>query len=374
MMSLSLTPAFRRTLLGLGLLAAGATAPYAAPSDEKSVNIYFWYDYVPASVIAGFERETGIKVVYDTFESTEMLTTKVLSGKTGYDVVMPTASATGRLITAGALRKLDAGKLPNSKDLNPDILRFLAAQDPGNAYALPYVYGTTGIMYNPARISERMPDAPTNSLDILFKPEIASRFQDCGIAIADSPEGIMSIALRYLGLDPFSTDADEIKKAEALLLAVKPYVRHFKTGAIINEMAAGDLCLALGWSGDAFIAADRAREAKAGVEVRYAIPREGTEIYFDVMTIPADAPHPEAAHAFVNYLLTPRVIAEITNNYSYPNGSTAATGYVDERIRTNPNIYPPQETTATLFAAAPRDPASLRLVTRAWTKFTTGGH
>lgn len=367
-----MTQGFRRTLIGLALLCAGATGAYAAASTNKTVNIFFWYDYVPASVIADFERETGIKVVYDTFESTELMTTKVLSGKTGYDIVMPTASATGRLITAGALQKLDTAKIPNRKDLNADILHFIATQDPGNAYAVPYAYGTTGIIYNPALIAARMPDAPTSSLDMIFKPEIASRFKDCGIAMADSPEGIMSIALRYLGFDPFSKNPDEIKKAEALLLATRPNIRHFNTGAIINEMAAGDLCLALGWSGDAFIAAGRAEEANAGVTVDYAIPREGTEIFFDVMTIPADAPHPEAAHALVNYLLSPRVMAQITNSLWYPNGNDAATEFVDEAIRTNPNIYPPKETTAKLFAAVPRDDTSLRLVTRSWMKFTTG--
>jgi putrescine transport system substrate-binding protein len=365
--------AFRSTLLGLALLAAGATAPVAAPSADKTVNIYFWFDYVPASVIQEFEKETGIKVVYDTFESTEMLTTKVLTGKTGYDVVMPTASVTGRLIDAGALGKPDAKKIPNGATLNPEIMKFIAATDPGNGYAIPYAYGTTGIIFNPAKIAARMPDAPTDSLDILFKPEIASRFKDCGIAVADSPEGIMSVALHYLGFAPFSKNPDEIKKAEELLLAVKPSIRHFNTGAIINEMASGDLCLALGWSGDAFIAADRAKEAANGVEVRYRIPREGTEIFFDVMTIPADAPHPEAAHAFINFLLTPRISAEITNAFSYPNANTAALSLVDERIRTNPNIYPPKEMTEKLFAAEPRDQASLRRVTRAWTKFTTGG-
>lgn len=367
-------PVFRRTLLGLALLAAGTAAPIAAATGDKTVNIYFWFDYVPPSVIQAFEKETGIKVVYDTFESTEMMTTKVLTGKTGYDIVMPTASVTGKLIEAGALDRYDANKIPNSATLNPDIMGFIAATDPGNGYAIPYAYGTTGIMFNPAKVAARMPDAPTDSLDIIFKPEIASRFKDCGIAIADSPEGIMSVALRYLGLDPFSTKPEDIKKAEELLLAVKPNIRHFNTGAIINEMAAGDLCLALGWSGDAFIAADRAKEAGNGVEVRYLIPREGTEIFFDVMTIPADAPHPEAAHAFINFLLTPRISAEITNSFSYPNANTAATSLVDERIRSNPNIYPPKETTEKLFAAKPRDQASLRLVTRAWTRFTTGGH
>jgi putrescine transport system substrate-binding protein len=363
---------FSRTLLSLVVAFAGTTAAIAGEAD-KTVNIYFWFDYVPAGVVKAFEKETGIKVVYDTFESTEMLTTKVLTGKTGYDIVMPTASVTGRLIQAGALQQYDQSRLPNAATLNPEIKRFLAATDPGNAYAIPYAYGTTGIMFNAAKIAERMPTAPTDSLDILFKPEIVSRFKDCGIAVADSPEGIMSVALNYLGFAPFSKNPDEIKKAEELLLAVKPNIRHFNTGAIINEMASGDLCLALGWSGDAFIAADRAHEAGNGVEVSYVIPREGTEIFFDVMTIPADAPHPEAAHAFINFLLTPRISAEITNTFSYPNANTAATALVDERIRNNPNIYPSKQTTETLFAAEPRDQTSLRLVTRAWTKFTTGG-
>ncbi|WP_171946408.1 extracellular solute-binding protein [Hyphomicrobium sp. CS1GBMeth3] len=369
-----MTLGFRRSLLGLALLVAGATGAYAAPTTAKTVNIFFWFEYVPQRVIDEFERETGIKVVYDTFEATEMLTTKVLSGKTGYDIVMPTASSSGQLITAGALQRLDNARLPNTKSLDADALRFLADQDPGNAYAVPYLHGTTGIMHNPKLIATRMPDAPTNSLDIIFKPEIASRFTDCGIAVADSPEGIMSVALNYLGFDPFSTDPAEIQKAEELLIAARPNIRHFKTGSIINEMAAGDLCLALGWSGDAFIAADRAAEANADVEVHYAIPKEGTEIFFDVMTIPADAPHPEAAYAFIDFLLTPRVMAEITNTLSYPNSNTAATPHVDERIRSNPNIYPPTDITAKLFAAKPRDAASLRTVTRAWTRFTSGGH
>lgn len=369
-----MTPKFLSSITGLALVAAGAASAVANPAEPvaKSVNIYFWYEYVPAGVIADFERETGIKLAYDTFEQTEMLTTKVLSGKTGYDVVMPTASATGRLIAAGALRKLDTAKLPNAQNLNADILNFLAEQDPGNAYAVPYAYGTTGIVFNRKLIDERMPDAPVDSLDMVFNPDLASRFKDCGIAIVDSPEGIMSIALRYLGFDPFSTDAAEIKKAEHLLLAARPNIRHFKTGAIINEMASGDLCLALGWSGDAFIAAARADEAGAGVEVGYRIPRQGTEIFFDVMTIPADAPDPDAALKLINFLLAPRVMAEITNTLWYPNGNDAATQLVDARIHTNPDIYPPKAMMTKLFAAKPREPASLRLVTRAWTRFVSG--
>ncbi len=358
--------------LGLLSIAAAASALPASAGD-KTVNIYFWYDYVSPKVIEDFEKETGIKVVYDTFESTEFLTTKVLVGKSGYDIVLPTASVIGRYIGAGALQKLDKSKLAVTKDLNPDIMAFVASQDPGNQYGLPYAYGTTGIMYNPAKIAERMKDAPVNSLDMIFKPEIAAKFKDCGIAIVDSPEGIMSVAMRYLGFDPFSTNEAEIKKAGDLLMAIRPYITHFKTGAIIGELADGDICLALGWSGDAFIAANRAAEAKKGVVVSYSIPKEGTEIFADMMAIPADAPHADNAYAFMNFLLAPKNIAQFTNSFGYPNANMAATELVDEPIRTNPNIYPPKETTAKLFAAQPRDQKSLRIVTRLWTKFMTGG-
>ena len=357
-----------------GLLAACCLALFAVPAaaGEKSVNIYFWYDYVSKEVIEDFEKETGIKVVYDTFESTELLTTKILAGKSGYDIVLPTASVIGRYISAGVLQKLDRSKLTAVEDFNPDIMAFVANQDPGNQYGLPYAYGTTGIMYNRAKISERMKDAPIDSLDIIFKPELAAKFKDCGIAIADSPEGIVSVAMRYLGFDPFSTNEDEIKKAGDLLMAIRPSIRHFKTGAIIGELAQGDICLALGWSGDAYIAAGRAADAKNGVDVGYAIPKEGSEFFSDVMAIPADAPHAENAYAFINFLLAPKNIARFTNSFWYPNANLAATGLVDEAIRTDPNIYPPKETMAKLFAARPRDQKSLRIVNRLWTRFMTG--
>ena len=359
----------------LGLLAAFslAFAAFPACANEKSVTIFFWYDYVSPEVIKDFEKETGIKVVYDTFESTELLTTKMLAGKSGYDIVLPTASVIGRYISAGVLKKFDQTKLSAAKDLNPDIMAFVASQDPGNLYGVPYAYGTTGIMYNPAKISERMKDAPVNSLDMIFKPEVAAKFKDCGIAMVDSPEGIMSIAMRYLGFAPFSNNEAEIKKAAELLMSIRPYIRHFKTGALIAELAQGDICLALGWSGDAFIAAGRANDAKGGVEVSYSIPKEGTEIFADMMTIPADAPHPENAYAFLNFILAPKNIALFTNSFLYPNANTAATSMVDEQIRTNPNIYPPKETMAKLFAAQPRDQKSLRIVNRLWTRFMTGG-
>ncbi|WP_195176734.1 polyamine ABC transporter substrate-binding protein [Mesorhizobium sp. INR15] len=353
-------------------LAVSPLCSAASAAEDKTVNILFWYDYVPADTIAEFEKQTGIKVVYDTFDSVDMLTTKALTGGSGYDIIMPGASLVGQYAKAGAIQKLDKTKLPNAGGLNPDIMAFLARQDPGAAYAVPYAYGTTGIMYNPAKITERMKDAPVDSLDMIFKPEIAAKFQDCGIAMVDSPEGVMSVALNYLGFDPFSTDEAELRKAGALLAAIKPYIRHFKSGSIMNELAAGDLCLALGWSGDAIGANARAADAKNGVEVRYFVPREGTEIFFDVMTVPVDAPHPDNAHALMNFLLSPQASARFTNATLYPNAIGAATPMVDEIVRDNPNIYFSKETLKHLFAAQPRDAKSLRMVTRLWTSFVTG--
>lgn len=343
-----------------------------AHAEEKTVRIYFWYDYVPKTVLKAFEEKTGIKVVYDSFESTEMLTTKILTGKSGYDVVMPTAQVIGQYIQAGALQKLDASKLTSAKDLNPDIMSLAATQDQGNAYGLPYAYGTTGIIFNPVKIAKKMPDAPVNSLDMVFKPEVVAKFKSCGVAMVDSPEGVVAIALRYLGLDPYSTDEGDINKAFDLLKSIRPNIRHFKTGVIMNEMALGELCLALGWSGDAMIAGSRAEEAKNGHQVHYNIPKEGTEIFFDMMAVPADAPHPENAHAFINFVLEPENIAEVTNAMFYPNANQAATALVDESIRTNPNIYFSAETTKTLFVAQRRDQKSLKLITRLWSNFKSG--
>lgn len=353
-------------------LSACVLTGSAQAGEDKTVNIYFWYDYVPADTIAQFEKQTGIKVVYDTFDAVEMLTTKALTGGFGYDLIMPGASIVGQYIKAGAIQKLDKAQIPNAGGLNPDIMAFLARQDPGNAYAVPYAYGTTGIIYNKARIAERMKDAPLNSLDMIFKPQVAQKFQDCGIAMVDSPEGVMSIALNYLGFNPFSTDESEIRKAADLLTAIKPYIRHFKSGAIMSEMAAGDLCLALGWSGDAIGAATKAVDAKSGADIGYSIPKEGTEIFFDVITIPVDAPHPENAEAFMDFLMKPEIAARFTNATLYPNAVEAAAPMIDKTVRDNPDIYLSQETMKHLFAAQPRDQKSLRLVTRLWTGFTTG--
>lgn len=343
-----------------------------AVSQEKTVTIAAWADYIPPEVIAGFEEKTGITIVYDTFDSLEFLETKLLTGGSGYDLVLPSALVANRLIQAGALQKLDKTKLGNYANLDPDILAFLAKHDDGNQYGVPYLWGTTGILYNPKLVSERLENPPVDSLDILFDPEIAAHFADCGIAMIDSPEEVVAIALNYLGLDPFTGDAAELARAEALLTSIRPHIRHFKTGAIINGLADGDLCLVLGWSGDAGLAYARALEAGNGIEIAYAIPGEGTEVFFDFLSIPVDAPNPENAHRFIDYLMEPAAIAEVTNQYFYPNGNSAAFELVAEEVKNDPNVYPPAELMEKLFPNLPRDHRTLRMLTRSWTRFKTG--
>lgn len=343
-----------------------------AMSQDKTVTIAAWADYIPPEVISGFEERTGIKVVYDTFDSLEFLETKLLTGGSGYDLVLPSALVANRLIQAGALQKLDKTRLGNYANLDPDILAFLAKHDDGNQHGVPYLWGTTGILYNPELVSERLENAPVDSLDILFDPELAGRFADCGIAMINSPEEVIAIALNYLGLDPFTGDAAELARAEALLTSVRPHIRHFRTGAIINGLADGDLCLVLGWSGDAGLAHARALEAGNGIAVAYAIPEEGTEVFFDFLSIPVDAPNPDNAHRFIDYMMEPAAMAEVTNQYFYPNGNRAAFELVAEEVKSDPNVYPPEELMDKLFPNLPRDHKTLRMLTRSWTRFKTG--
>ena len=368
-------PATLCARLAHGLTASACiflSAIGGAASQDRTVTIAAWADYIPPEVISGFEAKTGIDVVYDTFDSLEILETKLLTGGSGYDLVLPSALVANRLIQAGALQKLDREKLGNHANLDPDILAFLAKHDEGNRYGVPYLWGTTGILYNPALVSDRLENAPVGSLDVLFDPAIAAHFADCGIAMIDSPEEVVAIALNYLGLDPFTDSAADLEKAEALLTSVRPYIRHFRTGALINGLADGDLCLVLGWSGDAGLAHARALEAGNGIEVAYSIPQEGTEVFFDFLSIPVDAPNPENAHAFMNYMMEPAAIAEVTNQYFYPNGNKAAFEYVAKEVKNDPNVYPPEDLMDKLFPNLPRDHRTLRLLTRSWTRFKTG--
>ena len=347
--------------------------PGLAAAQQRVVNVYNWSDYIDPQVLADFTNETGIRVQYDTFDANETLETKLLAGRSGYDVVVPTAYFLERQIQAGVFQKLDKSKLPHLVNAWPEIARRLAAYDPGNAYAVNYMWGTTGIGYNVKAVHDRLgPNATVDSWDVVFKPELLAKFQDCGVHMLDSADDIMPAALHYLGLDPNSTKPADLDKATALLLKIRPYVRKFHSSEYINALANGDICLAVGFSGDLFQARDRAAEADQGVDIAYVIPKEGAEMWFDQMAIPADAPHVEEAHIFLNYLMKPEVIAKASNYSNYANGNLASQQFLDEGVKDDPSIYPDADTLKRLFVKTPYDAKTQRTITRAWTKIVTG--
>ncbi|WP_186400688.1 polyamine ABC transporter substrate-binding protein [Stappia sp. P2PMeth1] len=351
----------------LGVLAASTLS-----AQERQVRVYNWSDYIDESILADFTKETGIRVVYDVFDSNEMLETKLLAGGTGYDVVVPTGTFLGRQIQAGVFQKLDKSKLPNLSNVWPDIAARIEKYDPGNEYAVNYMWGTTGIGYNVEKIKERMPDAPVDSWDMVFKPEIISKFADCGVHLLDTAEELFPAALNYLGLEPDSSNPDDFAKAGELLMSIRPYIQKFHSSEYINALANGDICMAVGWSGDVLQARDRAAEAGKDVTVEYSIPKEGAMMWFDNMAIPADAPHVEEAHAFIDYIMRPEVIAKATNYVFYANGNIASKEFVDQEILDDTAIYPSEETVAKLFTTTTKPPAALRAMTREWTKVKTG--
>ncbi len=360
---------FRSSLYwsSLGLAVSGA-----ALAQEKTLNVYNWNDYIDTRVLDDFTKETGIKVTYDTYESNETLEAKLLAGKTGYDIVVPSATFMQRQIQAGILRKLDKTKLPNLKNVAADIAAKLAFYDPGNQYAANYMWITTGIAYNVKKARERLGDAPIDSWDIVFKPENLKKFANCGIFFLDSPEDIFTSALKFLKLDPNSKNLKDIERAAATLEAIRPYVKKFQSGEIITALANGDICLAVTWSGDAFQARNRAVEARNGIEINYVIPREGALLSLDNLAIPADAPHVDEAHAFIDFMLRPDIAARNSNVTNYANGVSASKPLVKDEVRNNPTIWPDALTLTRLFTISPFDQKTQRVVTRAWTKFKTG--
>ncbi|CAN7604807.1 polyamine ABC transporter substrate-binding protein [Phyllobacterium sp. LjRoot231] len=359
-----------KTALLTATLALGIVS--SAGAADRVVNIYNWSDYIDPAILEDFTKETGIKVVYDTFDSNEILETKLLAGGTGYDVVVPTASFLQRQIAAGVFQKLDKSKLPNLSNTWDVINQRIDTYDPGNQYAVDYMWGTTGLGYNVDKMKEITGSDEKPTWDVLFKPEMAAKFKDCGIHILDSASDVMPSALAYLGLNPDSKDPDELAKAGALLESIRPYVRKFHSSEYINALANGDICLALGYSGDILQAKGRAEEAKAGVNIDYAIPAQGAQMWFDVMAIPADAPHVAEAHEFINYMLKPEVAAKATNFVSYANGNKASQASIDKAILENPAVYPTPEVLAKLFTVTPYDTKTQRVVTRLWTKVVTG--
>jgi putrescine transport system substrate-binding protein len=349
--------------------AAAAKAPAA---EEKVLNVYNWSDYIAEDTIANFEQQTGIKVNYDVFDSNEVLETKLLAGKTGYDVVVPSASFLERQIKAGVFMTLDKSKLPNLANMDPEIMQRVALHDPGNEHAVPYLWGTTGIGYNPEKVKAALGVDTIDSWSVIFDPENAKKLKDCGLVMLDAPVEVFDSALIYLGKDPNSESEEDLNAARDLMMAVRPYVRYFHSSQYINDLANGEICVALGWSGDILQAQARGAEAENPVEVAYAIPKEGAIVWFDMLAIPADAPHPGNAHQFINYLMEPAVIAAISDYVAYANGNAASFDLVDEAVRTDPSVYPTPEVKAKLYPSLAESQDYSRLSNRAWTTVRTG--
>jgi putrescine transport system substrate-binding protein len=351
--------------------AATAPAPTAA-AEEKVLNVYNWSDYIDPQVLKDFEKETGIKVRYDVFDSNEVLETKLLTGHSGYDVVVPSAYFLERQVKAGVFRKLDPSRLPHAARLDPELLQREARHDPGNEHGVIYMWGTTGIGYDEDKIRKAMPDAPVDSWRLVFDPTVLAKFKDCGVSVLEDPTDMVSTALLYLGKDPNSQSEADLKLAEEALLRIRPYIRTITSAQYIDALANGDICLAVGYSGDILQARDRAAEAGKPVKIRYSIPREGALMWFDTLAIPADAQHPGNAHLFIDYLMRPEVAAKNSDFVNYANANLDATALVDEGLRNDASIYPTPEVKARLQPNLSKSAEFTRLLNRSWTRFMTG--
>ncbi|MBE7215399.1 MULTISPECIES: polyamine ABC transporter substrate-binding protein [Shewanella] len=356
----------------LALLGAGVFASTGAMAEEV-VRVYNWSDYIAEDTLANFEKETGIRVIYDVFDSNEVVEAKLLSGSSGYDIVVPSNSFLAKQIKAGAFQKLDSNQLPNHKNLNPELMKQLETADPGNQYSVPYLWGTNGIGYNEAKVKAVLgDDAPVDSLELIFNPKYAEKLASCGLALLDSADEMVPMAMLYLGLDPNSTKSEDFKKAGKVLAKVRPYITYFHSSRYITDLANGDICVAFGYSGDIFQAAARAEEADNGQVISYAIPKEGANLWFDMLAIPADAKNVHNAHTFINYLLRPEVIAPITNYVAYANPNLAAQEFVDKEILNDTSIYPNEEILKRLYVGEVRPLKAQRVMTRVWTKVKSG--
>ena len=360
-----------RHAFAIAALLAVLSPPVQA--EQRIVNFYNWSNYMAPGVLEDFTKETGIKVVYDTFDANETLETRLLAGKSGYDVVVPTAYFLQRQIKANIFQKLDKSKLPNLANAWPVVTRQLAIYDPGNQYAANYMWGTTGIGYN-IKMAQKIlgPDARIDSWDIVFKPENLAKFRDCGIHMLDSADDIFPAALGYLGLDPNSTKQADLEQAADLVMKITPYVRKFHSSEYLSALATGEICFVVGWSGDIMQARSRAAEARNGIEIGYAIPKEGAQMFFDNLAIPADARNVSEAYELINYLYRPEVAAKNSNFLSYANGNLASQKLVDPKILNDKNIYPGEATQKKLFVITARDPATQRVINRLWTRVKTG--
>lgn len=351
------------------LLAVAACGPKAP--EPRSVSIYNWADFIGKHTVADFEQSTGIKVDYDTFDADSTVEAKMLAGGSGFDVVETSTLLFSRQIKAGAYLKLDRTRIHGLEAIDPSVLALYARFDPGNEHAIPYLHSLNGFVYNVAKIRQRMPDAPVDSLRMVFDPAVASRFADCGITFVDSSRDVIQLALSYLGIDPNSTRKEDFKAAEDLVLKVRPYIRNFDSAEYINSLANGETCIAMGWSSDYVTAIERARAAGVKLDLAFTIPIEGSNVDYSAFLIPADAPHVDEAYAFLNFILKPDTIAAITNDIFYGNDNRAADALVNPAVRTNVAVYPSASVMTRAFLSAEVSPATERLLTRSWTRIKT---
>jgi putrescine transport system substrate-binding protein len=352
--------------------APGPGAGSDAARAGKVLNLFIWSDYLAPNTLSDFERQTGIKVHAAYYDSNDTLETKLLAGNSGYDVVVPTSSFMERQIKAGVYLTLDKSKLPNLGNMDPQLASKVAMQDPGNAHAVIYMWGTIGLGYNEQMVKALMPDAPIDSWRLIFDPAMASKIAKCGISVLDDPAAMMRAVLPYLGRDPNSQKSEDLAAAEAALLKIRPYIRNINSSEYIEALANGDLCVAVGYNGDMLQARDRSREANKGVVIKYFVPKEGSVLWIDMLAIPKDAPDLESAYAFVNYMMTPQVIAEVSNFKRFANANAAAQGLVLADVRNDSNIYPPADLLRALPVELADTPEQSRAITRMWQKFKTG--
>ncbi|HET8691145.1 MAG TPA: polyamine ABC transporter substrate-binding protein [Steroidobacteraceae bacterium] len=361
-----------RALAAALALATLAATGAAGAAEEKVLNVFTWPDYIAPDTVRNFERETGIKVNYDTYDSTEMAEARLLAGRTGYDVVVHAERYSARLIPIGVYQPLDKSRLPNLRYLDPWVLQQVAMDDPGNRYGVPYLWGTTGFAYNERMIRERMPDAPVDSGDMLFKPEVVKRFADCGVTFLDEPTDVIPMAMLYLGRDPNSLDPKDLEDVERLLKSVRPYIRYFSSAKMLIDLPNEEVCIAMSWSGDYAQAMMRAQQVGKPVPLAYTTQKEGTLAWFDLWFIPADAPHPDNAHRFLNYLLRPEVAAPIVVETRYATPNLAAEALIPREILEDPAVFPPEEVRRKLYKGVIHDPVSERRRSRLWSRVKTG--
>jgi putrescine transport system substrate-binding protein len=359
-----------------GAASGSAEKPGAAADTGTAkgqvLNLYIWSDYLAADTLSNFEKQTGIKVHVAYFDTNETLETKLLAGSSGYDVVVPTASYFERQIKAGVYLTLDKSRLPNLKNMDPQLMAKVALHDPGNAHGIIYTWGTNGIGYNEKMVRELMPDAPLDSWRMVFDPAVASKVAKCGISVLDSPAEMLRAVYSYLGKDANSQSPTDLVQAEAVLTKIRPFIRNINSSEYIEALANGDLCIAVGYNGDVMQARDRAREANKGIEVKYYVPKEGSILWFDMLAIPKDAPDPDSAYAYLNYIMTPQVIADISNFKRYANANAASQPLVLPAVKDDPGIYPPPEQRQKLAVQLADSADQTRAITRVWQKFKTG--